>query len=218
MPAAQQGPDFFGNIEFAVAANGETWRFFDGGFQYYKNPIVEDIYPKTGPAQGIGIINFYGSGFRSDFPLANLGCKIGNSVGTAVLISDTQLRCVIEDIETVAEGERLSAQAALNSYSWSIADEDSDVGDTFYVPYSVSSIYPMSGPGTGGTDVIITGRGFIEGDNESPRCRFGTPANYVIVEADILSYNRMACRTPEGVVSQKPALWPADVPFAVALN
>jgi len=32
MPPAQQGPDFFGNVDFAVAANGETWKFFDGGF------------------------------------------------------------------------------------------------------------------------------------------------------------------------------------------
>lgn len=51
-----------------------------------------------------------------------------------------------------------------------------------------------------------------------PRCRFGTPANYVIVDADILSYNRIACRTPEGVTVTKPATWPADVPFSVALT
>ena len=70
MPPAEQGEDFFGNVEFAVAANGETWKIFEGGFQYYKNPVVEDIYPRSGPAQGIGIINFYGRGFRSDFPLA----------------------------------------------------------------------------------------------------------------------------------------------------
>lgn len=119
-------------------------------------------------------------------------------------MSDTQIRCVIEDMETVAEGEKLTAQAALNSYSWSTPnDDDGDTGDTFYVPYSVSQIYPQSGPATGGTDVIINGRGFIEGEN--PRCRFGTPANYVIVEADILSYTRMACRTPEGMVAHKPA-------------
>ena len=115
------------------------------------------------------------------------------------------------------EGEKLMAQAALNSYSWSAPnDDDGETGDTFYVPYSVSQIFPQSGPSTGGTDVIITGRGFQEGEN--PRCRFGTPANYVIVEADILSYTRMVCRTPEGMVAQKPAQWPADVPFAVALN
>ena len=87
------------------------------------------------------------------------------------------------------------------------------------MPYSVSQIYPMSGPFTGGTDVIITGRGFVESENSIPRCRFGTPSNYVIVEADILSYTRMACRTPEdGLVLHSPEQSPADVPFAVALN
>lgn len=66
--------------------------------------------------------------------------------------------------------------------------------------------------------MIIHGRGFVDNGNETPRCRFGTPYNYVIVDADILSYNRMACRTPEGLVAQKPAQWPADIPFSVALN
>lgn len=70
LPPADDGEDFFGNVEFAVAANGATWKYFEGGFQYYKNPIVEDIYPRSGPAQGLGIVNFYGSGFRADFPLA----------------------------------------------------------------------------------------------------------------------------------------------------
>ena len=221
MPAAEQGEDFFGNVEFAIAANGETWKYFEGGFQYYKNPIVEDIYPRNGPAQGIGIINFYGSGFRADFPNADLGCKIGNSVGHAVFISDTQMRCVVEDIETVAEGERLPAQAALNSYSWSeLNDDDGDTGETYFVPYSVSQIFPQSGPSAGGTDVIIQGRGFVESESgtDLPRCRFGTPANYVIVDADILSYNRMACRTPEGLTAAKPVQWPADVPFSIALS
>ena len=143
MVAAAQGEDFFGNVEFAVAANGESWKYFEGGFQYYKNPIVEDIFPRRGPAQGIGIVNFYGSGFRANFPNAELGCKIGNSIGHAVFISDTQIRCVVEDIETVAEGERLTAVAALNSYSWSEANDDlGDTGYTFFVPYSISSIFP----------------------------------------------------------------------------
>ena len=67
--------------------------------------------------------------------------------------------------------------------------------------------------------MIIQGKGFVESESGSdmPRCRFGTPANYVIVEADILSYTRMACRTPEGVAATKPVSWPADVPFSLAL-
>lgn len=75
------GPTFFGAVDFAVTANGQDWFEFEDGFQYYEQPIVSDIYPKQGPASGIGIINFYGSGFRADFGLAKLGCKIGNSVG-----------------------------------------------------------------------------------------------------------------------------------------
>lgn len=179
-----------------------------------------DIYPRNGPAQGIGIINFYGTGFRSDFPLAELGCKIGNSEGQAILVSDQQIRCVVEDIETVAEGEALAAQVALNSYSWSTPNDDAgDTGYTFFVPYTMNQIFPASGPSIGGTDVLIQGRGFVDtGESELPRCRFGTPANYVIVDADILSYNRLVCRTPEVLTATKPAIWPVDVPVALALT
>lgn len=39
MPPAEEGPDFFGNVEFAVSANnGADWHVFSGGFQYYKQP------------------------------------------------------------------------------------------------------------------------------------------------------------------------------------
>jgi len=68
MPPADAGEDFFGNVDFAVAVglpnsgiggrrlahdvadNESNWKYFEGGFQYYKNPIVEDIYPRSGPA------------------------------------------------------------------------------------------------------------------------------------------------------------------------
>lgn len=221
MPAAQSGPNFFGNVDFAISANGVDWKEYEGGFQYYKNPIVEDIFPKSGPAQGIGIINFYGSGFRSDFPLAKIGCKIGDSIGDAIVISDTQLRCVVEDIPTVAEGEKLPARAALNSYSWSELNDDTfDSGETYFVPYSIASILPDSGPISGGTEIIVHGKGFTVGEagNESPRCRFGTPSNFIIVEADVVSYTRLVCRVPEGMKMNTLAVWPVDVPFSIALS
>jgi hypothetical protein len=50
-----------------------------------------------------------------------------------------------------------------------------------------------------------------------PRCRFGTKSNYVIVEAEILSYTRMTCTTPTGYMQKVPADWPVDVPFSIAL-
>jgi hypothetical protein len=81
MPMPEEGDAYFGNVDFAVTANGITWNNFEGGFQYYEQPIVEDIDPKNGPASGMGVINFYGEGFRADYPLAELGCKIGEATG-----------------------------------------------------------------------------------------------------------------------------------------
>lgn len=52
----------------------------------------------------------------------------------------------------------------------------------------------------------------------TPRCRFGTPANYAIVEAEILSYTRLACRTPDFLPLTPTAALPRDVPFSIALS
>jgi hypothetical protein len=133
MPAAEGGDEYFGNVDFAITANGITWNPFDGGFQYYEQPIVEDIDPKRGPSSGVGVINFYGEGFRADYPLASLGCKIGDSQGKAYYVSPRQVKCVVEDIPLLAEDEDpLPAQVSLNSYSFT------DLGDdTYYRPYGV---------------------------------------------------------------------------------
>jgi len=107
------------------------------------------------------------------------------------------MRCVVEDMASVKEGEHFAAQVALNSYSWaSASEEDLDNGNAFFVPYSVKAILPASGPSTGGTVLIVEGSGFKENIDNQPRCRFGTPANYAIVEAEILSYNRISCIVP----------------------
>ena len=66
MARAKQGPAFFGNVGFSIIIDG-NWHKFAGGFQYYEQVVIEDIYPKIGPAEGKGVIRFYGSNFREDF-------------------------------------------------------------------------------------------------------------------------------------------------------
>lgn len=61
--------------------------------------------PHNGPSEGRGIIYFYGSKFRDDFRGAELGCKVGESIGQAVLIDTNTLKCTIEEIELLNEGE-----------------------------------------------------------------------------------------------------------------
>lgn len=65
------------------------------------------------------------------------------------------MTCVVEDMETVPEGERLPARVALNSYSWTETSDVEEKGSTFYIPYSVTVIYPQDGPVTGGSDILI---------------------------------------------------------------
>ena len=68
-------------------------------------------------------------------------------------------------METVPEGERLPARVALNSYSWTETFENEETGgSTYFVPYTVTVIYPQDGPVTGGTDILIQGVGFVQND------------------------------------------------------
>ncbi len=71
--------------------------------------MVEDIYPRVGPSLGTGIINFYGEGFRDDYSQVEIECKIGENVGKGQYVSKNQLKCVIEEIDLVPEGETLPA-------------------------------------------------------------------------------------------------------------
>jgi len=57
-----------------------------------------------------------------------------------------------------------------------------------------------------------------ETGSASPRCRFGTPANFAIVEAQILSYERMVCKAPVDFKPSFPGTYPTDVPIAIALT
>jgi len=214
MPAAAGGDSYFGNVDFAVTANGITWNPFEGGFQYYEQPEVEDIDPKRGPSSGVGIINFYGAGFRADYPLAELGCKIGDAHGRAYYVSPRQVKCVVEDIPLLGEDDDpLPAQVSLNSYSFTDLGED-----TYYRPYGVLRISPSSFPVGAASTVVVSGKGFVAEEGVTPRCRFGTPAAYAISEAEIISYSRLACRAPENIPGSPTSSLPRDVPFAVALS
>ena len=124
------------------------------------------------------------------------------------------MKCVVEDLPLLSEDEdALPARVSLNSYSYTeVTDE------TYFRPYGVQSIQPNSGPLAGVTQVIVQGQGFVSEEGVTPRCRFGTSANYAIVEAEILSYTRLACRAPESLAGTPTSAMPRDVPFSVAIS
>ena len=124
------------------------------------------MYPHTGPSEGHGAIFFYGKNFREDYPLAEVGCKIGDSIGKGRVLNSNTIKCVVDEMTLVDEGYSHTASVALNSYSWA------DSNQTF-VPYGVTGLYPNSGPYQGDTDILITGKGFNEDMEDKAKCKFG---------------------------------------------
>lgn len=59
-----------------------------GDFHYYKQVELDSITPRFGPAQGNGLIYIAGKYFTSDFPNAEVGCKIGESIGKGIVVDE----------------------------------------------------------------------------------------------------------------------------------
>jgi hypothetical protein len=147
-----------------------------GNFYYYIQATIDNVSPLLGPNEGHGAIYFSGKGFRADFENAKLGCRIGNVMGSAVLVDSETIRCsVSRKVPLVDEGASLPVSVSLNSYSW-IANEFS------YSPYGILNMYPSSGPVNDNTNIIVVGKGFNNDMIEKARCKFGTDDNYQIVE------------------------------------
>ena len=209
---AKQGKDYFGNVPFEVSVNGDDWHSFTGGFQYYEQPTVHDIYPKSGPNVGHGKIKFYGDKFREDFQLAETYCRVGDSYGKAKVIDQKSMECEITELPLSGKEEGFPAQISLNNASWTKSNKN-----TIYTPYGIHHITPNSGPSKGGTEITVYGSGFdIRGS--SPRCRFGVPGNYAIVNGKALSHDKMVCNSPDHFSLPRQAALPFSVPFSIALN
>jgi hypothetical protein len=213
-------PRATGGVKFGMSMDG-SWTDF-GIFYYYEQIELEDVQPTYGPNLGNGLIYLYGSNFRNDFIGVEIGCKIGEAIGQGELVDSGTIRCIVEEMDLVNEGESLPVYAALNSYSWAggskhrrLTDQTSSLS---YTPYGIVSVTPDSGPFTGFTDILISGKGFLEEHAPLARCRFGVDELSAIVEAQVLDYTKMVCRSPEGF-DMKQAMGDAlEIPIGISMN
>lgn len=186
-----------GAVRFGISMEG-SWTDF-GDFFYYTQIELDDVFPRYGPAEGHGIVYLTGTKFRDDFHNSELGCKIGENIGKGEIMNTTCIRCVVEQMDLVNEGETLPVMVALNSYSWVGERSNGRMlsSDTKgYIPYGVQTIFPESGVLEGFTDIFVTGKGFTADIAERAKCRFGVDSNYHIVDAEVLDYTKLVCRTP----------------------
>ena len=63
--------------------------------------------PNFGPSEGEGEIFFTGENFREDFQGVEIGCKIGDAIGQGEVVQKDRIKCIVEEMDLVDEGEGL---------------------------------------------------------------------------------------------------------------
>ncbi len=210
MPAAAN-KNFTGSVEFNVMINGIDPKKIDGGFYYYKQPIISSIYPRSGPSKGNALVKVFGEGFRKDFKGANLGCKIGSSYGKGEYVSSEEMNCYFRKLPLIETNNTLNFSIALNNYSFT---EESN--NLTFIPYGVSAVRPSSAPVSSGTRLTVRGKGFQP--NDKIRCRFGVDGYYGYTEAEYINYEQIVCNIPENYQVPIGASLPFSVPFSIGFN
>ena len=209
MPKAVKGEKFEGKVDFGISLNGIDKKVFQGGFYYYNQPTVSDIYPRTGPSKGNALVRVFGEGFRNNFAGVNLGCKIGNSYGKGEFVSKSEIKCLFPQILLNDRNSTMMFSMAMNNYSFT--EEWKTLN---YTPYGIVSMNPSSGPIDSITNIVVKGAGFF--DSMYARCRFGVEGYYSVTTAKFIDSNTIVCSTPGEYAIPTAGQTPFSVPFSIA--
>lgn len=87
-----------------------------------------------------------------------------------------------------------------------------------YNTYGIMDISPKGGPIEGGTEVLVSGFGFIMNDSYKARCRFGIDESHVIVEGRVIDNKMMVCTAPANFKIPVAAELPLDVPLEIGFS
>lgn len=201
------GSSFTGNVALDASVNGVDFQRFNRGFQYYTQPEVESVSPKSGPVTGGTVLTVVGGPFK-DFELSDLVCSVGDFITPGKVISETEIRCETPLMERSKNGTSLSVKVAMNG-------QDFTSNSHFFDIYGLIDSAPKGGPITGGTEVMIKGFGF---SNEEPRCRFGIDSNNIAVVGKVIDESHMICTVPSGFKVPSGSRLPLDVPLEIGFS
>jgi hypothetical protein len=84
--------------------------------------------------------------------------------------------------------------------------------------YGITGIYPNAAPWTQNTNIMVTGKGFLNDMSDMGRCKFGAEGSYVIVDGMVLDNEHMICQLPVGFIPFPDGAKTEGIviPFAIA--
>ena len=172
---------------FEVSTNGVDWTNSGLKFQYYEEPILNDVFPDGGDSRGGTDVYFLGAKFTNitDHP-QEFNCKFTPTtikaqpkIMPAVYVNSTAITCRTPG--GWSKGDRMNLQITFNGVDY---DEH---GFTF-VFYHIQEAFPRSGPSNGlGGDILISGEGFRA--EQVPKCRL----NKVVTDPISVTWNQIRC-------------------------
>jgi hypothetical protein len=177
-----------GSLVVEISNNGADFTADGATFMVEAAAEVFKLQPAFGPTSGGSTVNIHGANFVHGSTVCRWGDATVSS--RAVHVSDSHVRCLSEAAPSGGVNQYLYVSNNNGSDFTSVA-----VPFQYHFDVQITSVYPLSGVGTGGTFVTVTGSNFMDSDGLA--CKFsdvaGVPA---IVPALMISSTQVKCRTP----------------------
>ena len=175
-------------------------------YRYYKEPIIDYIYPRYGKKNGGTLVEVYGKNFLNFDQ--NLRCAFGSIEVKAYYVSNDYMICYSPFSDVVQK--ELPFSISLNNQQ----NTRQNVEYIYYDFPQVARLEPGKGPDTGGTKVHIRGQyfnptyGLSFNNYNDTMCKFGKLSTDV---AEVVSSTEMICTSPPSYVDR-------EVPVEITLN
>jgi IPT/TIG domain len=179
----------------------------------YTAPItVTDVSPRSGPLTGGTMVYVTGTGFSA--ATTTLQCRFGSSAAAVLVpaVYASEGVCVCPS-PAVAVAASVPIALTTNEQDYSIAEQQFQ----FTAAAVITSVFPLTGPESGGTVVYISGSGFNTATATATAagalitCQFGDDSSSSSrVPATVLCSDLLACTAPQRR--------PGAVPLLISTN
>ena len=194
-----------------LSFNGQDWSTSHLAVTYIPVPRLDSLYPSSGSALGGTELTISGAGFEGE----GLTCLFRASDGAtaeifearAISSSPTEVQCI-----TPSVNYPLDTVVVLKYEGSSMLLEKAGLSYSFHRPLVLNQLFPTRGFARGGTDVTLSGTGFL--DLDSLICRFGE----MTVPARYLSANAVECPSPSVEDNDSFLSGKREVRLSVSLN
>ena len=179
-----------GRVFVEISANGDDFTRGSGlGLTVEKASMISAVSPLLGAAKGGTEVAVRGTGFGYTSAAV---CRFHGIQVTATVVDDGLVVCTAPRLP----GEPLKKSVPVD-FALTLDGNEVEFSGintlqfTYLVDPIVSTIYPSTGPVTGGTNVSVEGGNFVD-MGSGMDCLFGT----AITRARIVSVNRLVCDSP----------------------